>query len=390
MLTGPFDLEAQARRRLPHFLFEYVCGGSYDEVTVKANGQALRDVRLRQRVMRDVSDIRTDGSLFGQDVPLPVGLGPVGLAGMCARRGEVQAARAARTAGVPFCLSTVSVCDIAEVAVGTGAPFWFQLYMIRDRAFMIDLLQQAARHCSALVFTVDMPVGATRYRDFRSGMSGAPGLRGSLRRGLQAARRARWAWDVGLRGRPHALGNLKPVLGARAGTQDFAAWIMRNFDPSVTWDDLAFVRDHWTGPLLVKGVLDPEDAEAAVVAGADGIVVSNHGGRQLDGARATAEVLPRIATRVKGRAAILADGGVRSGLDVFKMLALGADGVLLGRAWAYALAIGGEAGVTALLDAIGRDLRAAMAMTGCRTLADITPDILSGGGSDPVAVAGPL
>jgi L-lactate dehydrogenase (cytochrome) len=390
MLTGPLDLEAQARRRLPHFLFEYVNGGSYDEVTVKANGQALRDIRLRQRVMRDVSDIRTDGSLFGHDVPLPVGLGPVGLAGMCARRGEVQAARAARAAGVPFCLSTVSVCDIAEVAVGTGAPFWFQLYMIRDRAFMIDLLQQAARHCSVLVFTVDMPVGATRYRDFRSGMSGAPGLAGSLRRALQAARHPQWAWDVGLRGRPHTLGNLKPVLGARAGTQDFAAWIMRNFDPSVTWDDLAFVRDHWKGPLLIKGVLDPEDAEAAVDAGADGIVVSNHGGRQLDGALATAEALPRIAARVKGRVTILADGGVRSGLDIFKMLALGADGVLLGRAWAYALAAGGEAGVTALLDAIGRDLRAAMAMTGCRALADITPDILSGGGSDPVAAAGPL
>ncbi|WP_213980886.1 L-lactate dehydrogenase [Sphingomonas sp. dw_22] len=377
MLTGPEHLEERARRRLPHFLFDYIAGGSYDEQTLRANRDALRGVRLRQRVMRDVSGIETNTRLFGQDAALPLGLGPVGLAGMCARRGEVQAARAAEKAGVPFCLSTVAVCSVAEVAAGTGTPFWFQLYMIRDRAFMADMLQLAAQHCSALVFTVDMPVGATRYRDFRSGMSGAPGLRGMLRRGLHAAMRPGWAWDVGLRGRPHAIGNLAPVLGGRAGAQDFAGWILRNFDPSVTWDDLAFVREHWRGPLIIKGVLDPEDADAAVAAGADGIVVSNHGGRQLDGALASTEALPAIAAKVKGRATILADGGVRSGVDLLKMLALGADGVLLGRAWAYALATGGEAGVSALIDGFGRDLRAAMAMTGCRTLADITPDILA-------------
>jgi len=377
-MKGPQDLAEAARRRLPHFLYEYIAGGSYDEQTLGANREALRRVRLRQRVMRDVSGIETGTSLFGQEVALPLGLGPVGLAGMCARRGEVQAARAAEKAGLPFCLSTVAVCDVAEVAAGTTKPFWFQLYMIRDRAFLADMLRLAAQHCSVLVFTVDMPVGATRYRDFRSGMSGAPGLKGMLRRGLHGALRPGWAWDVGIRGRPHGLGNLGPVLGNRAGTQDFAGWIMRNFDPSVTWADLSFVREHWKGPLLIKGVLDPEDAEAAVDAGADGIVVSNHGGRQLDGAVASAEALPAIAGRVKGRTTILADGGVRSGLDLLKMLALGADSVLLGRAWAYALAAGGEAGVSALLDGFGRDLRAAMAMTGCRTLADITPEILAG------------
>ncbi|MET0308379.1 MAG: L-lactate dehydrogenase [Sphingomonas sp.] len=375
-MKGPRDLAEAARRRLPHFLYDYIAGGSYDEQTLHANRDALKHVRLRQRVMRDVSGIETSTRLFGQDATLPLGLGPVGLAGMCARRGEVQAARAAEKAGLPFCLSTVAVCDIAEVATGTTAPFWFQLYMIRDRAFMADVLRLAAQHCSVLVFTVDMPTAATRYRDFRSGMSGAPGLKGVLRRGLHGALRPGWAWDVGIRGRPHTLGNLGPVLGSRAGTQDFAAWIQRNFDPSVTWDDLAFVREHWQGPLVIKGVLDPDDAEAAVAAGADGIVVSNHGGRQLDGALASAEALPAIAARVKGRTTILADGGVRSGLDLLTMLALGADGVLLGRAWAYALAAGGEAGVAALLDGFGRDLRAAMAMTGCRTLTDITPDIL--------------
>jgi L-lactate dehydrogenase (cytochrome) len=376
-MKGPQDLAATARRRLPNFLFEYIAGGSYDEQTLRANRDALDRVRLRQRVMHDVSSIETRISLFGQNMSLPLGLGPVGLAGMCARRGEVQAARAAEKAGVPFCLSTVAVCDVAEVAAGTNRPFWFQLYMIRDRAFMVEMLQRAAQHCSVLVFTVDMPVGATRYRDFRSGMSGAPGLKGMMRRGLHGALRPSWAWDVGICGRPHSIGNLAPVLGSRAGTQDFAAWIMRNFDPSVTWDDLAFVREHWRGPLVIKGLLDPDDAEAAVAAGADGIVVSNHGGRQLDGALASAEALPAIAARVKGRATILADGGVRSGIDLLKMLALGADAVLLGRAWAYALAAGGEAGVAALLGGFERDLRAAMAMTGCRSLADVTPDILA-------------
>lgn len=378
MPTGPEHLEQRARRRLPRFLFDYIAGGAYDEQTLRANRAALRGVRLRQRVMRDVSDIRTDTRFFGGEAALPLGLGPVGLAGMCARRGEVQAARAAERAGVPFCLSTVATCDVAEVAAGTSRPFWFQLYMIRDRAFMADMLRLAAGHCSALVFTVDMPVGATRYRDFRSGMSGAPGLRGSLRRALHAALRPGWAWDVGVRGRPHAIGNLLPVLGGKAGAQDFAGWILRNFDPSVTWGDLAFVRAHWSGPLIIKGVLDPDDAEAAVAAGADGIVVSNHGGRQLDGALASAEALPAIAARVKGRATLLADGGVRTGVDLLKMLALGADGALLGRAWAYALAVGGEPGVSALIEGFGRDLRAAMAMTGCRTLGEIGPGILAG------------
>jgi L-lactate dehydrogenase (cytochrome) len=377
MLTGPDHLEALAAKRLPRFLFDYIRGGSYDEQTLRANRSALAGLSLRQRVMQDVDGIDTSGQWFGKPQPLPIGLGPVGLAGMCARRGEVQAARAAEHAGIPFCLSTVAVCDVAEVAAATSAPFWFQLYMIRDRAFMADMLSLAAEHCSLLVFTVDMPVGATRYRDFRSGMSGAAGLRGKLRRGLQAALRPGWSWDVGLLGAPHALGNLRPVLGAKAGTQDFAEWIMRNFDPSVTWDDLAFVREHWDGPIVIKGVLDPDDAEEAVESGADGIVVSNHGGRQLDSALATAQALPAIAARVAGRATILADGGVRSGIDLMKMLALGADGVLLGRAWAYALAVGGEAGVSDLIQGFGRDLRAAMAMTGCRSLSDIGPHLLA-------------
>lgn len=377
MLTGPHHLEQQAGRKLPRFLYDYIRGGSYDEETLRANRATLAGIRLRQRVMRNVAAIDTATNWFGAAQSLPLGLGPVGLAGMCARRGEVQAARAADAAGLPFCLSTVAVCDVTEVAAGTTRPFWFQLYMIRDRSFMADMLARAGRHCHVLVFTVDMPVGGRRYRDVRSGMSGQPGVKGMLRRTLHAALRPGWSWDVGLMGRPHALGNLRPVLGDKAGTQDFAGWILRNFDPSVTWDDLAFVREHWRGTLVIKGVLAPDDAEAAVQAGADGIVVSNHGGRQLDGALGSAEALPAIVARIGGRATILVDGGVRSGIDLLKMLALGADGALLGRAWAYALAVGGQAGVSALLDSFGRDLRAAMAMTGCRSLADIGPHLLA-------------
>lgn len=365
------DYEQAARRRLPRFLYDYISGGSYDEQTLRANRERLQAIGLNQRVMRDVAGVETATSLLGQSATLPIALGPVGLAGMCARRGEVQAALAAQAAGVPFCLSAVSLCGLAEVAATTDTPFWFQLYMVRDRGFLAELLQEAARHCSALLFTVDMPVASTRYRDFRSGMSGAPGLAGALRRGLQAAARPGWAWDVGLRGRPHSLGNLRSVVSGRGGTEDFVAWIGRNFDPAVTWKDLDFVRRHWTGPLAIKGVLDPDDAAAAADAGAEGIVVSNHGGRQMDGVPATCDALPAIADRVGDRMTVLVDGGVRSGIDVLRMLALGAHGVLIGRAWAYALAADGERGVRNLIAGLERELRAGMAMTGCPELADV-------------------
>jgi len=283
---------------------------------------------------------------------------------MNARRGEVQAARAAEAAGIPFCLSTVSACPLDEVARGTTQPFWFQLYMIRDRGFMRDLMAQAkAAHCSALVFTVDMPVPGSRYRDYHSGLAGASGIAGALRRVWQAATHPRWAWDVGLRGRPHQLGNVAPVLGKNTGLEDFFAWMRNNFDPTVSWRDLEFIRESWDGPLVIKGILDVEDARAAAVLGADGIVVSNHGGRQLDGVPSTARALPPIADAVGDQLTVFADGGVRSGLDVVRMLALGAKGVLLGRAWVYSLAGGGQAGVAHLLQLIEAEMRVAMALT---------------------------
>lgn len=359
------DYREAARRRLPHFLFEYFDGGSYAERTLRANIDDLQDISLRQRVLNDVSAIDLSTTLFGEQVSMPVALGPIGLAGMAARRGEVQAARAAAAKGVPFTLSTVSACSLAEVARGSPTPFWFQLYMVRDRGFMRALLEEAsAAHCPVLVFTVDMPLPGARYRDVRSGLSGAAGLRGQARRVGQAITRPGWAWDVGLHGRPHQLGNVAPLLGPKSGLEDFLGWMKDNFDPRVTWADLDFVRAHWKGPIVIKGILDADDARRAAEAEVDGIIVSNHGGRQLDGVPSVARALPAIADAVGDRLTVLADGGVRSGLDVVRMLALGARGVLLGRAWAFALAAAGEAGVRHVLDLIEAEMRVAMALTG--------------------------
>jgi len=359
------DYRELARRRLPRFLFEYIDGGSYAETTLGRNVSDLRDVALRQRVLRDVSDIDLSTTLCGQEVSLPVALAPVGLAGMNARRGEVQAARAAAAFGVPFTLSTVGACSIGEVAAGSPTPFWFQLYMIRDRAFMADLLDLAEQaKCPALVFTVDMPVPGSRYRDYHSGLAGASGFFGDMRRALQAVGRPAWAWDVGVNGGPHSLGNVAPVLKGKTGIDDFFAWMRDNFDPTVTWDDLAWVRERWKGPLIIKGVLDADDARRVADLGADGLVVSNHGGRQLDGVLSSTRALPPIAEAVGGRLTVLADGGIRSGLDVARMLALGADGVLIGRAWAYALAARGEAGVSHVLNLMAAEMKVAMALTG--------------------------
>jgi L-lactate dehydrogenase (cytochrome) len=371
------DYRALARRRLPRFLFEYIDSGAYDEVTLGRNVADLAAVALRQRVMVDVSALDPSTTLFGERLAMPVALAPVGLAGLYARRGEVQAARAAAAAGVPFCLSTMSACPIDEVARGTGRPFWFQLYMIRDRGFMAEMLAKArAAGCTTLVFTVDLPVPGARYRDVRSGLTGAPGLLGQLWRAGQGCLRPRWAIDVGLLGRPHVLGNIAPVLGGEAALADFFAWTRRNFDPTVGWKDLDWVRERWSGPMVVKGILDADDARAAVAAGADGIVVSNHGGRQLDGVPSAARALPPIVDAVGGRTAVLADGGVRSGLDVLRMLALGARAVLIGRAWAYALGARGEAGVAHVLELIAQELKVAMTLTGCTRVADAGPHLL--------------
>jgi L-lactate dehydrogenase (cytochrome) len=363
------DYRALARARLPNFLFEYLDGGSYDEVTLGRNVEDLRAVALRQRVLRDVSNIDLSTELFGRRWAMPVGLAPVGLSGLYARRGEVQAARAAATADVPFSLSTLSACSIGEVA-RSGSPFWFQLYIVKNRDFVSDMIERAqAAGCGALLLTVDLAVPGTRYRDYRAGLSGS--IRGPGARTWQALARPSWAWDVAVRGRPMTMGNLEPLLGSNAVLTDLMGWVGRNFDASVTWSDVEWVRKRWNGPLILKGILDPEDARQALDSGADGIVVSNHGGRQLDGVSSTARALPRIAEAIGGRMSVLVDGGVRSGLDVIRMLALGADFVMMGRAWAYALAAAGEAGVAHVLKLIDAEMRVAMALSGHVTISEI-------------------
>lgn len=375
IISSTHDFREAARRRLPRFLFDYADGGAYAEETLRRNVSDLAGIALRQRVLKNVADIDLSTTLFGQKMAMPVGLGPVGISGMYHSRGEVQAARAANGAGLPFCLSTVSICSLAEVAAATDGPLWFQLYVIRDRAFMRDLLATAKQQgAKALVFTVDMPVPGARYRDAHSGMSGAYG---PLRRVLQAMGKPSWAWNVGLRGRPHRLGNLEPVLGKDSGMNDYMGWLGSNFDPSIAWADLDWIRQSWDGPLIIKGILDPDDARSAADIGADGIVVSNHGGRQLDGVLSSARALPAIADAVGDRLTVLADSGVRSGLDVVRMLALGAQGVLLGRAWVYALAARGGIGVSQLLELFAKEMKVAMALTGVRSIAEIDRSILA-------------
>jgi L-lactate dehydrogenase (cytochrome) len=363
------DYRALAKARLPRFLFEYIDGGSYDEVTLERNVEDLKAIALRQRVLRDVSEIDLSTELFGKRWSMPVGLGPVGLSGLYARRGEVQAAKAAAAAGVPFALSTVSACSLEEVAACGHVP-WFQLYFVRDKGFAADMIDRAAAAgCGALVLTVDLPVPGARYRDARAAGSG-------LRRWAQLIARPHWLWDVGINGRPISLGNLESVVGKRAPLAHFQAWIHANFEPSVSWKDVEWVRGRWKGPLILKGILDPEDARLAAASGADAIVVSNHGGRQLDGVASTARALPRIADAVGGRIQLLADGGVRSGLDVVRMLALGADFVLLGRAWVYALGARGGPGVAHVLKLIEEEMKVAMALTGCTSISEIGPETL--------------
>jgi L-lactate dehydrogenase (cytochrome) len=366
------DYRILARRRLPRFLFEYIDGGSHDEITLARNVSDLQEVALRQRVMRDVGQLDLTATLFGQTYRMPVALAPIGLGGMTARRGERQAVRAAEKAGIPFTLSTVSACALAEVKAAATKPFWFQLYMTRDRGFVTDLLAKAQEAgCSALVFTVDMALPGARYRDVRTGLSGNPGLPGKVARMTQALQRPAWCWDVGVHGRPHVLGNLAPLLKGKTGLDDYFGWMKGNFDGSVTWKDLDFIRERWTGPLIIKGVLDIEDARSTARLGADGLVVSNHGGRQLDGALSSARALPAIADAVGDRLTVLADGGVRSGLDVVRMLALGAKGVMIGRPWVWALGAGGQKALDRVLALFESEIRVAMSLTGCRTLAEI-------------------
>ncbi len=372
------DYRELARRRLPNIFFEYIDGGSYAEATLARNVADLEAIALRQRVMRDMSKLDMTVETLGQSLSMPVGLAPVGMAGMYARRGEVQAARAAKAAGVPFCLSAMGVCGADEVVAGAGVPPWYQLYMLKDRGYMRELLARVkALGCPILVFTVDLPTPGARYRDVRSGFTGSSGFSGAINTAWDGVTHPAWMWDVWANGRPHSLGSVAAAVEGRHGrVTDFLSWIARNFDRSVTWKDMDWVRQTWDGPIVIKGVLDADDAKDAVKAGAQGVVVSNHGGRQLDGVRSSISALPRIAQAVGSDLEVYMDGGVRSGLDVLKAMALGAKACLIGRAWAYALGAGGEATVAKMLATLRSELAVAMVLTGCSNLRDAGRELL--------------
>lgn len=374
--TTMADYRERARKRLPRFLYDYYAGGAGRESTMAANAADWDQVLLRQRVLVDVEQVETSADLAGERFSMPLALAPIGLGGMAARRGEVQALRAAEAAGVPFCLSTVGICGLDELAAAASRPFWFQLYMIRDRAIVAGILERAwAVGCRTLLFTVDLPMPGPRHRDTRNGI-GAPGLGPKLLKAGQVLARPGWVWDVALRGKPMSLGTMSPHVHAASDPDSFRHWIDTQFDRSVSWADIEWLREKWQGRLLLKGILDIDDAEQAVRVGADGIVVSNHGGRQLDGVASTASKLPEIAQAVGDRMEVLVDGGISGGIDVYRALALGASGVLIGRAWVWALAGGGQARLERMLAGIQQELSLAMALTGVTRTSEIGPHCL--------------
>ena len=374
VLNSIEDLRQEARRHVPRAIFDYADRGSYDEVTFNRNLADLAALQLRQRVMVDVSRQQLATQILGEDWAIPVGIGPTGLTGLFHANGEMLGARAAQAFGVPFCLSTMSICSIEDVRGAVQKPFWFQVYLMRDRGFNAELLDRAlAANCSAIMLTVDMPVQGLRRRDPKNGLAIPPRL--TLKNMFEVAMRPTWALKV-LTGRRRTFGNLEARMKGTGGLKTLSEWIAQQFDPTVTWKDLAWLRERWPRKIIIKGILDPEDAKLAVEYGVDAMVVSNHGGRQLDGARSTISALPGIVDAVDGRCEVLFDGGVRSGQDVLKALALGAKGCLIGKAFLYALAARGEAGVSLALDIIRRELAVSLALTGANDVRNVTRDIL--------------
>lgn len=378
MTASVSDFRLRAERRLPRNLFDYVDGGAGAEVTLRANVEDFERLKLRQRVMRDISDTSTETEFLGEKLAMPMILAPIGMGGMMARRAEVQAKRVADRMGIPFTLSTVGICPINEVAAVSDRPLWFQLYMLRDRGVVAEILDRAWGHgVRKLVFTVDLGVVGTRYRDIRNGLAGGTGAWGRLRGGpIEYALHPHWLWNVAIKGRPLTFGNIARYAPAARSLPDFKGWVDSQFDPSVTWKDIEWLRGQWKGQLILKGILDPQDARDAVAAGADSMVVSNHGGRQLDGVASGAAMLPVVADALKGAVPLLVDGGVRSGQDVVKALALGASAVMIGRPWVYALAAQGEAGLERMLSMFRLDLHTALGLSGFPQARDVTREAL--------------
>ena len=370
------DYRRLAEKRLPRFLFDYIDGGAGEEKSMGANADDFLKLKLRQRVMCDVDNVDTSTTLFGQPASMPLVLAPVGLAGMMRRRGEVQGVRAATRAGIPFTTSTVGICSVEEVQAAAGKPAWFQLYMLRDRGLVTALLERAQQAgCTTLVFTVDLAVAGMRHRDSRNGMLGG-GVAGRVSKAWQIFTRPQWILDVGIKGKPHDFGNLREAVAGSKNLDEFKAFIADQFDPSVTWEDIAWLRSQWKGPILIKGVMSADDARAAIDVGADGVVVSNHGGRQLEGVASSISKLPEVVAAVGDRAEVHMDGGVRSGTDVVKAVALGAKSVMIGRPWVWAMAARGEQGLVDLLQVFQKEIAVTLALMGVRRINEITPDLL--------------
>jgi L-lactate dehydrogenase (cytochrome) len=374
MILSVEDLRELAKRRIPRAIFDYADGGSYEERTIRRNSADLDAMTFRQRVMVDVSTVSMGTSFLGIPASMPLGIGPTGLAGLFHADGEILGARAAAACGIPFCLSTMSICSIEDVRAATQQPFWFQQYLMRDRGFNQELIDRAAAaQCSALMLTLDLQVIGERRRDPRNGLTIPPRL--TLRNTFDVLTKPTWALKV-LFGKRRTFGNLVGRIGGSSGINTLAEWTATQFDASANWRDVEWVRSRWPGKLILKGVLDSEDARLAVASGTDAIVVSNHGGRQLDGAPSTISVLSEIVDAVGGRCEVLFDGGVRSGQDIAKALALGARGALIGKAFLYALAAAGEMGVTKAIEIMRSELRVTLALTGTANVAAVGPHIL--------------
>ena len=378
LVTCIEDLRELHRRRVPRAFFDYADSGSYNEETLRANRADLEKLKLRQKVLVDVSDRSLATTIVGQSASAPLILAPVGLTGMQHGNGEILAAEAANEAGIPFTLSTMSICSIEDVAEATGKPFWFQLYVIKDRGFSKAILERAlAAKCNALVLTVDLQVLGQRHRDVKNGMTVPPEIR--IRNIIDIATKLPWAWSI-LRGKRKTFGNLAGHVKGMENVNSLAAWIAQQFDPALSWRDVEWIKSMWPGKLILKGILDVDDARTAVKLGADAIVVSNHGGRQLDGAPSSIAMLPPIAEAVGNEIEVLFDGGVRTGSDILRALALGARACMIGRAYVHGLGAGGKEGVAKAIDILKKELDVAMALTGTNSVKEIGPHLLVGGG----------
>jgi L-lactate dehydrogenase (cytochrome) len=375
VMTCIDDMRDLARRRVPKMFFEYADRGSYAEETLRINRTDLARIKLRQRVLVDVAerDLRT--TIVGEPAALPIALAPIGLCGMQWGDGEILACRAAQAAGIPFCLSTMSICAIEDVAAAVEHPFWFQLYVMKDRGFVRALIERAiAAKCSALVLTVDLQVLGQRHCDLRNCMTVPPEIK--LDNLIDIASKPGWALSI-LRGKRKTFGNLAGHVRGMENVRSLAQWIAGQFDPSLSWKDIEWIRGLWPGKLVLKGILDVEDAKRAAKTGAAALVVSNHGGRQLDGAVSSISALPKIVDAVGSEIEIMFDGGIRSGQDVMRALALGAHSCMVGRAYLYGLGAGAQAGVARAIDILRNELDVTMALTGAKRIEDIGPHVLS-------------